>query len=145
MNKHSEYMKKYTKSVKWKKYLKAYKKKYWQTEKFKKQRNKYQSEYREKNGYPDTKSSSARKNYLKSAFGITVEKYDQMLNKQNKSCAICKKHQSKEKRRLAVDHSHKTGKVRGLLCFGCNSSLGKLKDSPALLRRAIRYLTEEHK
>ena len=43
---------------------------------------------------------------------------------------------------LAVDHNHKTGRVRGLLCGNCNTSLGGFKDNPALLNKAIRYIEE---
>jgi len=44
------------------------------------------------------------------------------------------------KKRLAVDHCHVSGKIRGLLCFHCNSSLGKMKDSVEILQNAIDYL-----
>jgi hypothetical protein len=42
--------------------------------------------------------------------------------------------------RLNIDHDHKTGKVRGVLCHGCNSGIGHLQDDPALLRRAAEYV-----
>lgn len=80
-----------------------------------------------------------RKWSLKSKFGITVEQYDATLEKQNGVCAICNK-TCRTGRRLAVDHCHKTGKVRGLLCAECNNGIGKLNDDPDLLRKAIKYL-----
>lgn len=83
---------------------------------------------------------------LKRYFGITVEQYFEMHEKQNKVCAICenpeksKGSNSQKIRRLAVDHCHTTGKIRGLLCLECNRGLGAFKDSPNLLNKAINYL-----
>lgn len=61
-----------------------------------------------------------------------------MLTSQGGTCAIC--HGTATVGRLAVDHCHLTGKVRGLLCTNCNTALGKLKDSKELLLNAINYL-----
>ena len=47
-------------------------------------------------------------------------KYEELLELQNHSCAICKKHKSEFKNSLAVDHNHKTGKIRAALCYRCN-------------------------
>lgn len=63
-----------------------------------------------------------------------------MLDKQSGLCAICEQHFSNFKRRLAVDHNHHTGKLRGLLCASCNSGLGKLQDDRRFLEAAIIYL-----
>ena len=57
---------------------------------------------------------------------------------QDGKCAICSNPQ--ENRRLAVDHCHKTGKVRGLLCQGCNTGIGGLKDDTERIKKAIDYL-----
>lgn len=81
-----------------------------------------------------------RNSYMKRRYGITVEDYDKMLAEQNGVCAICEK---KDKRRLAVDHCHKTGTVRGLLCSSCNISVGRFDDNPDTLKRAIEYLQRE--
>lgn len=63
-----------------------------------------------------------------------------LARSQGNTCAICG---AKPKaRRLAVDHDHKSGKIRGLLCMFCNTGLGKFRDSPELLERAIVYLEE---
>lgn len=62
-----------------------------------------------------------------------------MLAAQGGSCAICNQ-TCQTGKRLAVDHCHATKKIRGLLCQGCNTSLGKLKDSPATLVAAVNYL-----
>lgn len=67
-----------------------------------------------------------------------------MLSIQNFSCAICGGNDFERIGRvLSVDHDHKTGKVRGLLCLTCNSGLGIFKDDPVLLKKASSYL-EEH-
>lgn len=85
-----------------------------------------------------------KKWHLLGKFNITLEKYNEMLLNQNKKCAICQKEETKTFKGklcdLAVDHCHVTGKVRGLLCFSCNTSLGKFQDSIVLLQNAINYL-----
>jgi hypothetical protein len=62
-----------------------------------------------------------------------------MLEQQNGVCAICHGNCTTWKA-LSVDHDHRTGKVRGLLCQTCNTGIGALDDSPDLLRRALEYL-----
>lgn len=73
--------------------------------------------------------------YLKRKFGLTSQEFERLLEKQKNCCAICEKHKSREGRTFHVDHCHKTGKVRGILCCNCNTILGfyetrleKLKD-----------------
>jgi len=69
-----------------------------------------------------------RLNYiLNKHYKISLNDYNNLLEKQNHSCGLCKKHKSEFKRRLAVDHDHVTGKVRGLLCDTCNRGLGMFK------------------
>lgn len=76
-------------------------------------------------------------------YGITIEDYDRMLVEQGNSCKLCGAHQSTLRRRLAVDHCHSTGCVRGLLCDDCNIALGKMKDNIETLQNAIDYLKEK--
>jgi hypothetical protein len=81
---------------------------------------------------------------LKYKFGITLQDFDRMVESQGNLCAICGGENVQIRGRtvaLAVDHNHKTGKVRGLLCNGCNTSLGRFKDIP-MLKKAIKYLEE---
>lgn len=78
---------------------------------------------------------------LRKAYGITLEDYNKMFSEQNGCCAICKRHQSEFKRPLFVDHCHSTGRVRGLLCSGCNSGIGMFEDSKEFLQSAIGYLS----
>lgn len=80
-------------------------------------------------------------------FGISKEIFFAMLKNQNNNCAICGNperglNKYGEIRSLCTDHDHHTGKVRGLLCLLCNSAIGKLKDSPELLRKAALYIEQ---
>ena len=81
-----------------------------------------------------------RKYLLRDKFVITLEDYEVMLAEQNSVCAICG---GKDNKKLAVDHDHKTGKVRGLLCVNCNHLLGRAKDELHILQQAINYLIEK--
>jgi hypothetical protein len=76
---------------------------------------------------------------VKKKYGITLEDYDRMETEQLGGCAICKQ-PDPAGRRLAVDHCHYLGHVRGLLCFHCNVALGNLKHDVELLKSAIAYL-----
>lgn len=81
----------------------TYNKKLWRDEEYRNNRENYRLSYR---------------------YGITLPQYELILAAQNECCAICKKHRSNFKKALAVDHDHKTGKIRGLLCAVCNKFLG---------------------
>jgi hypothetical protein len=87
-----------------------------------------------------------RNAWLKRQYGITENEYIDLFKKQDGLCAICKKPEGRynkktnQIKKLAVDHCHSTGKVRELLCFACNSSLGKFEDSIEILQNAIAYL-----
>ncbi len=85
-------------------------------------------------------TSTWRRNYLKSEYGLTVEAYKAMLEAQNGVCALCLRNRHKT-RHLCVDHNHKNGKVRGILCNPCNRSLGLVEDTK-WLERAISYLAK---
>lgn len=83
------------------------------------------------------------KSLIKKRYGMTVERYDQMLKQQKYVCAICKKADSgglSFGRRLAIDHDHETKYVRGLLCQKCNRGLGLFNDNIERMRSAIKYL-----
>lgn len=98
--------------------------------------------YKSKIYYNTTKGRKyiQEKSWKNKGFAFTVEEYEEMLIKQNYKCAICGSNKNKNGTRLCVDHDHSTGKVRGLLCHDCNTSLGKFKDSVELLNRAINYI-----
>lgn len=74
-------------------------------------------------------------------YGLTLEQYDQMNKDQNGLCKLCNR-ESKNfwGTKLAVDHCHITGKVRGLLCDKCNKGLGQFEDNIEVLQKAIEYL-----
>lgn len=77
-------------------------------------------------------------------FGIEPDDYLRMLAEQEGKCAICKQEpdgNTVKNRRLAVDHDHKTGKVRALLCDKCNRGLGFFDEDTDTLWAAINYLT----
>lgn len=77
---------------------------------------------------------------LKHYYGIDLSTYNILAKKQNYSCYICKTPEEKLRTALSVDHCHKTGRVRGLLCDSCNNGLGRFKDSIVFLEEAIKYL-----
>jgi len=82
-----------------------------------------------------------RKTSLRLKFGITLDNYNQMFAEQNGCCAICGTHQSEFKNALAVDHNHKTNRIRGLLCVRCNTKLSFLEDE-TLMEKATAYLAK---
>jgi hypothetical protein len=90
---------------------------------------------------PGYGASWRRETLLKSKFGITCEDYEELLEAQGGVCRICGRKCSTG-RRLAVDHDHNTGIVRGLLCLHCNVAIGYLEDDPERLRRAAEYLED---
>lgn len=85
-----------------------------------------------------------KKSHVKRRFGLTLEEYEKVYKKffvlQNGCCGICNKHQSELSKPLVLDHCHKTGKFRGLLCFACNVSIGGLQDDAELCLKAYNYL-----
>lgn len=89
---------------------------------------------------PEDASASARHRNWRHKYGIEQHDYNQMIYNQNNSCAICGVTENKGFKHFAVDHCHKTKKVRGLLCNRCNRCLGLLQDSIPLFYRAITYL-----
>ena len=78
---------------------------------------------------------------LKRNYGISVERYEEMVEDQRGLCAICES-PPPEGKRLSVDHDHEIGVVRSLLCAKCNHGLGAFSEDPARLFSAIWYLAE---
>ena len=87
-------------------------------------------------------SPEKRSEYICRGYGLTLDKYHQMVKKQGGGCAICGSKQAKTARngRFCIDHDHDTGKVRGLLCAPCNRGIGLLGDNPDRLKSAAEYL-----
>jgi len=95
-----------------------------------------------KSGYG--KYGTSRNRYLLKLYGITEIEYNELFLKQNGKCAICKDEQH-GRFKLSVDHNHKTGKVRGLLCGQCNYAIGLLNDNKDNCLNAYEYLKEYDK
>ncbi len=86
----------------------------------------------------------AKKCKLKQVYGLTLEQFQDLAIRQNNTCAICYRSQKDSNKLLVVDHDHKTGRIRGLLCTSCNLSLGLINDSKDVLKSALKYLEESH-
>ncbi len=110
-------------------------------------RREYEIKRRENPDYGRKLAVVTRRGNLRRAYGLTPEEYDQLSQQQGGLCAICGEREMQVNqygvKRLAVDHDHETGLVRGLLCNNCNNGLGRFKDNPERLLRAVSYLNHE--
>ena len=84
----------------------------------------------------DLRKLTGRKGHLRRKYWITLDDYNRMFSEQKGRCAIC----GIQEEKLHVDHSHKTNKVRSLLCFHCNAGLGHFEENIELLNNAIEYI-----
>lgn len=86
-----------------------------------------------------------RSSNLKRLYGITEKEYEDIHSSQDGRCAICGDPESggRWKKRFHIDHNHETGKIRGLLCHGCNVAIGSLRENVTILENAIKYI-EKH-
>lgn len=75
---------------------------------------------------------------LRATFGISIEQYETMRLEQGGVCKICSRVPGKKG--LAVDHCHATGRIRGLLCSSCNTSLGLMRENRTAIESMVRYL-----
>ncbi len=84
---------------------------------------------------------------LKRRFGMSLEIYEKMLERQGGVCLICSDKETHKLRGkvipLAVDHCHVSGKIRGLLCKNCNTALGSFKDNPFIIGKALEYISQQ--
>lgn len=88
-----------------------------------------------------------RRYHLAKYSGMTISDYEELYKLQGGVCEICRQPETVtgrhgEVRLLCVDHDHKTGEIRSLLCASCNIALGNFKDDVAILKSALEYLTE---
>lgn len=104
--------------------------------------NNKEKENKFSNKYQMGKERHERNKYLKNKYGITLEEYEKMFQDQKGRCKICGILQSNLVLPLSVDHNHKNGKIRGLLCNNCNSILGHADDNIIILENSIKYLLE---
>jgi len=94
-------------------------------------------------GYENRKKNwgSSRHYHLTRRYGISAEEADALLENQGNICAICQQPANPQlKKPWHIDHDHKTGKVRGILCHSCNTALGNFNDDPEILDRALDYV-----
>lgn len=90
---------------------------------------------------PEKSRASKRRSSIKRKYGLTPEDIFRMMAKQSGKCAICDRMLDPSTcNGMHIDHCHATGRVRGLLCGCCNTSIGKLGDDVKGLRRALDYL-----
>lgn len=91
---------------------------------------------------------SKRESDLKRRYGMSLTEYDNLYEKQGGVCAICSNKETAihsntgRKKMMSVDHCHKTGEIRGLLCSKCNRGIGYFNDNIDLLNKAIDYLKD---
>jgi hypothetical protein len=76
--------------------------------------------------------------HRRKTYHLEPHEYDKLIQDSNNLCMICKSPPGQKS--LHIDHDHKTGKVRGLLCHGCNTAIGHMKDDVNILTKAIEYL-----
>ena len=118
-------------------------------------RNAYKKEWRNKNKHKAKEyyekvykfkedKNKTRDNRFKRTYGISLDDYNQMLIDQKGCCLICEKHASELNKSLAIDHCHKTGKIRGLLCSRCNVGIGLLEEDLKIFENCIKYLKNAH-
>lgn len=94
-----------------------------------------------KKSYEKNKNKNHLKNYIREAkrkYRISEIEYSDMLSNQSNKCATCGKEEINK--RLAIDHCHKSGKIRGLLCYNCNRAIGLLNDDVDVMKNIIKYL-----
>jgi hypothetical protein len=112
---------------------------YYSNPSFKERHKENHQRYRNK---PE-KLEQAKDHKLRKRYGITLEEYYSLLEIQGGKCAICRSDTVDGPGRFRVDHDHKTCKVRGLLCFKCNTMLGNAKDDFNILIEAAHYLARK--
>lgn len=111
-----------------------------------KNRERYNEGVRERRKGYDPEKRHAK--HLRIKFGMTSEQYQNIYNSQGGKCAICGREEkvlstavfNKAPKKLSVDHDHKTGQVRGLLCSNCNAAVGYFDDNTSIIEKAIEYL-----
>ena len=84
-----------------------------------------------------------RNSTLKKKYGINIEQYNEIFKNQGYVCAICGSDKPRGYGRMCVDHNHLTGKIRGILCQPCNTSIGKMMENPNLIRKLALYVESD--
>ena len=104
---------------------------------------KYTQEWREAN--PQRGREHQRKGRLKRRYGLTLTAYAALKEAQGNCCAACGiSFQSMINKHIHVDHDHASGKIRGILCRGCNVALGAMTDDPVKITSLLKYIERQH-
>lgn len=82
------------------------------------------------------------KAFIKHKYGVSVEWVEERLAAHNNKCKVCGAKMELHTNTVAIDHCHKTGEVRDIVCKKCNTAMGHFRDDPKLIAKAIDYLTE---
>ncbi len=137
---HRKTTKKYDQSDKGKVFRKLYS----QTDKRKASIKRYQQTDKFKLAYKRWRQSEKGKaSYLRTTYNLSLEDYEEILHQQKGRCKICSKEFNKKNPHdIGIDHNHKTGKIRGILCSKCNIALGALDDDIYKFLSAIKYLED---
>ena len=98
-------------------------------------KNKYNKKWKKDN------PNWQKNNKLQKKYNISFEDMNNLLDEQNNKCKICGREFNGIE--SCVDHNHKTGKVRGMLCHACNMGIGYLKEDKNILKNAIKYLESD--
>lgn len=99
------------------------------------------------------RKNTYRNKHMKRSYGITLYEYNEIYKSQNGCCKLCeapvdftgsdlRDGNKRERREPCLDHCHTSGKVRGILCFHCNTALGHVNDDISLLEKMVEYLKE---
>lgn len=114
----------------------------WKEKNKKKLSEYFKKHYKNNPELKNIKTERNRKNRFKE-YQITEDQYNELFKKQSGKCLGCNTHQDDLNKKLCVDHCHKTGKIRGLLCVPCNLAIGLVKDNIDVLKNLINYLDYE--
>jgi hypothetical protein len=129
--------------------VKAIAKRKWAKPETKKKISEYRKKYRRRGGAGHENEKKRNLKRRLRLYGLSLEDHQKFLVQHDNRCAICRREERAKRgnqlKRLAIDHDHKTGAVRGLLCHACNNGLGCFEDTPELLEAAIRYLCGEQR
>ena len=114
-------------------------------ERYERDKSKYTSKSREYRKLHKIEVKNGLREWnLKTNFGMTIQNYEELLDKQNGTCDICNGI-NENGNRLSVDHDHNTGKIRSLLCSNCNLMIGNAREDVVVLNNAIEYIKKHNK
>lgn len=92
------------------------------------------------NAFNERNPEYKQRQHLKRSFNLSLEEFNMMRAQQDYRCAICGLHEEEHGKNLCVDHDHKTGRIRALLCSHCNRMIGFARERVDVLSAAIDYV-----